>query len=116
MADCVNHGLFRSAESADNLMCGYAVVQLADNECGNLFGLFGNHHEVFTAIDVIDNAVNEEGFRKQTCKREESDFHAERDERTQTDQKVGIEKSLTDIQARILFEDQRYDIRTAGRG
>ncbi len=114
MANRVNHCFFRSAESADNLMCGNAVVQLTDHEFGNFFRLFGNNHEVFTAVDIIDNAVNEEGFRKQTCKREEPDFHAERKERAQTDQKIRIEKCLTDVQTGIFFEDQRHDIRAAG--
>ena len=116
VADGMDHGFFRSAEAADNLMRGNAVVELTDNEGGNLFGLFGDDHEVFTAVDVIDDTVNEKGFCEQTCKREESDFHTEGDKGAQTDEQIRVQERLTYVQTGIFFEDQRYDIRTAGRG
>ena len=116
VADGVDHGLFRAAEAADDLMGGDAVIQFADNELCDLLGLFGNDHEVFAAVDIIDNTVNEECFCKQTDEREESDLHAEGDKGAQTDQKVRIEKRLADVQTCVLFEDQRNDIRAAGGG
>lgn len=116
VADGMDHGFFRSAEAADNLMRGNAVVELTDNEGGNLFGLFSDDHEVFTAVDVIDDTVNEEGFCEQTCKREESDFYTEGDKGAQTDEQIRVQERLTYVQAGIFFEDQRYDIRTAGGG
>ena len=88
MANRVNHGLAVSAETAYNLMRGNAVVQFLDNEFGNFFRFFGNNHEIFAAVDVINNAVNEECFGEQTGKREKADFHAERKKGTQTNQKV----------------------------
>ena len=116
VANGVDHGLIRAAEAADDLMRGNAVVELTDNEGGNLVGLFGDDDEVFAAVDVIDDTVNEEGFCEQTCKREESDFHAERDKGAQTDEQIRVQERLTYVQAGIFFEDQRYDIRTAGGG
>ena len=113
MTDGVDHGLIRSAETADDLVCGNAVVQLADNVCGNLFGLIGDNDEVFTAIDVINDAVNEERFREKAEQGEQADLYAERDKGAQTDKKVRVEKRLSDVQTRVFFEDQCYDICTA---
>ena len=114
VANGVDHGLIRAAEAADNLMRGNTVIQLADNVCGNLVGLFGDDDEVFAAVDVIDDTVNEERLRKQTGKREESDLYAERDKGAQTDEKVRVQERLTYVQTGIFLEDQRHDIRTAG--
>ena len=88
MANRVNHGLTVSAETSDNLMRGNAVVQFLDNEFGNLLRFFGNNHKIFATVDVINDTINEECFGKQTGKREEADFHAERKKGTQTNQKV----------------------------
>ena len=114
VANGVDHGLIRAAEAADDLMRGNTVIQLADNVCGNLVGLVGDDDEVFTAVDVINDAVNEEGFCKETNEREQSDLYAEGDKGAQTDEKVRVEKRLSDIQTGIFLEDQRHDIRTAG--
>lgn len=110
----MDHRLIRTAEAADDLMGGDTVIQLGDNVFGDLVRLFGDNNEVFTAVDVIDNTVHEERLCEQTDQREESDLHAERDKGAQTDQKVGIEKRLSDVQTGVFFEDQRHDIRTAG--
>ena len=114
VANGVDHGLIRSAEAADDFMRGYAVVQFADNICGNLFGLIGNNNEVFAAVDVIDDAVNEERLCEQTEQGEQADLYAECDKGTQTDEKVRVEKRLSDVQTGVFLEDQRHDIRTAG--
>ena len=113
VADGVDHRLIRAAEAADDLVRGDAVIQLADDVGGDLVGLIRDHDEVFTAVDVINDAVNEERLCEQTGKREQTDLHAEGDKGAQTDQKVRIEERLTDVQAGVFFEDERDDIRTA---
>ena len=114
VANGVDHGLIRTAEAADDLMRGNTVIQLADNVCGNLVGLVGNDDEVFAAVDVINDTVNEERFGEQTEQREETDLYAERDKGAQTDEKVRVQERLSDVQTGVFLEDQRYDIRTAG--
>ena len=100
----MDHGLIRAAEAADNLMRGNAMIQLADNVCGNLVGLVGDDDEVFTAVDVINDAVNEEGFCEETNEREQADLYAEGDEGAQTDEKIRIEKRLSDVQTGVFLE------------
>jgi len=114
VADGVDHRLIRTAEAADDLVGGDAVVQLGDNVFGDLVRLFGDDDKVFTAVDIINDAVHEERLCEKTYQREQSDLHAERDKGAQTDQKVGIEKCLSDVQTGVFFEDQRHDIRAAG--
>ena len=113
VADGMDHGLIRAAEAADDLMRGNAVIQLADNVCGNLVGLIGDDDEVFAAVDIINDTVNEERFREKAEQGEQADLYAERDKGAQTDEKVRVEKRLSDVQTRVFFEDQCYDIRTA---
>ena len=43
VANGVDHRLIRTAEAADDLVRGHAVIQLADNEFGNLVGHIGNY-------------------------------------------------------------------------
>ena len=113
VADGVDHRLIRTAEAADDLVCGDTVIELGDDVRGNLVGLIRDHDEIFAAVDIIDDAVNEECLCEQTGKREQTDLHAEGQEGAQTDQKVRIEERLTDVQTGIFFEDERHDIRTA---
>ena len=114
VANGMDHGLIRAAEAADDLMRGNAMIQLTDNVCGNLVGLVGDDDEVFAAVDIINDTVNEERLGEQTEQREETDLYAERDEGAQTDEKIRVEKRLSDVQTGIFLEDQRHDIRTAG--
>ena len=114
VADGVDHRLIRTAEAADDLVGGDAVIQLGDNVFGDLVGLFGDDDEVFTAVDVINDTVHKERLCEKTDQREESDLDAECDKGAKADEKVGIEKCLSDVQTGIFFEDQRHDIRAAG--
>ena len=110
----MDHSLIRAAEAADDLMRGNAVVQFADNEFGDLLGHIGDNDEVFAAVDVINDAVDEECLCEETEQREQADLYDECQERAETDEQVRIEKRLSDVQTGVFFEDQRYDIRTAG--
>ena len=66
VANGMDHIFFRTGKTADDGMLGHAVIKFADNEFGNFIGLIRNNDEVFTAVDIINNTVHEESFRKKT--------------------------------------------------
>ena len=90
-----------------------ASVQGVVDEIADGIRLVTDDREIFTEVDVLNDAVDNEGFRHQAGEREKTGRGVKDETGGHGDEKVHHEKGGTDVEAGIFLQDHGQNIRTA---
>ena len=92
---------------------GGAAVQIFHNKITDRLGVGTDDREVLAQVDVLDNAVDNEGLCHQTAEGEQTGLRAEDEAGSDGDEQIHDEQGSADVDAGILFQDHCQDVGTA---
>lgn len=94
---------------------GGAAVHLSDDIIADHIGIGGDDRKILAQIDALDHGIHDERFDDEAEQREQAGADAEHKTGRGRDQRVAHEQRFADIEARVLLEDHRHNVRAAAR-
>ena len=92
---------------------GGTPFQFIMDEIADGIRLVTDDREILTEVDVLNDAVDNEGFRHQAGEREKTGRGVKDETGGHGDEKIHHEKGGTDVEAGIFLQDHGQNIRTA---
>lgn len=92
---------------------GGASVQVFHDKITDRLRICTDDREVFTQVDVLDNAVDDEGLCHQTTEGEQTGLRAEDEAGSDGDEQIHDKQGSTDVDTGIFLEDHRQNVGAA---